>query len=342
MDDYYFITIDSYDLATDTYDRPHLEFYLLDSSTVDDISFNSYYEKGSYWEFVYYRLYSKSNGFNFDYFTSDSMNCNFFDCSSTTDSYNQLINNIETNYMYKDKKLQAYSFRRDVDTPDVAFDYDSYDFLYYSNIPFTYDIGSNYTLFLFSDFFTVGDGSLSISTGLGPATNKYLFLRSYYSADTFYPTDPDDPGDKPGEDESDATNQDIVDGLGDLNSSIGDLNDSINSSDTSGAQGSFGGFFDNFEDNNYGLSDIIKTPLTFIQGLSTQTCTPITLPLPFVEQNLILPCIKPIFQQHFGPLLTVYQLITFGIISYFIVINIFKTVRGFKNPDSNNVEVLEL
>ena len=340
MDYYYFITIDSYDPATDTYDRPHLEFFLLDSSSVDDISFKSYYEKGSYFEFVHYRLYSESNGFNFDYYTSDSMNCNFFDCSSTTDSYNQLINNIETNYMWRDKNLQAYLFRRDVDTPNVAFDYDSYDFLYYSNIPFTYDIGSNYTLFLFSDFFTVGDGSLAISTGLGPATNKYLFLRTYYSADTFYPTDPDNPGDKPGEDESDATNQDIVDGLGDLNSSIGDLNDSINSSDVNSSD--YENFFSDFEDNNHGLLSFITAPLSFIQSLTNSTCTPITVPIPFVDSSVTLPCMTTIYQRYFGSFFTVYQMITNGIIAYWIGINCYRIVKNMKNPNSYYVEVMGL
>lgn len=213
---------------------------------------------------------------------------------------------------------------------DNDYDLTGRPILYYSNIDlpynFTYD-GSDYPITVFSDWFGSED-SVSISTGHGPATNKYLMLRSFIEEDNFFP--PDEPDIDP-----DNPNQGIEDGLG-------DLNDSINSSDTSGAEDSFGGFFDNFEDDDYGLSDIIKTPLTFIQGLSTNTCTPITLPLPFVDQNLVLPCIKPIFQEHFSPLLTVYQLITFGLISYFIVINIFKTVRGFKNPDSNNVEVLEL
>ena len=200
--------------------------------------------------------------------------------------------------------------------------------LYYTNLQFEFRIDP-FSFKIFND-----KGDFTVSNGAGYQFDK-LFMLSWYVNDYSFDGDTSIPGEKPDDEDTDATNQDIVDGLG-------DLNDSINSTDTSGAEDSFGGFFDNFEDDDYGLSDIIKTPLTFIQGLSTNTCTPITLPLPFVDQNLVLPCIKPIFQEHFSPLLTVYQLITFGLISYFIVINIFKTVRGFKNPDSNNVEVLEL
>ena len=200
--------------------------------------------------------------------------------------------------------------------------------LYYTNLEFDFKLDP-FSFQIFND-----KGDFIVNDNMGYQFDK-LFMLSWYINDYNFDGDTSIPGQKPDDEDKDASNQDIVDGLG-------DLNDSINSTDTSGAEDSFGGFFDNFEDNDYGLSDIIKTPLTFIQGLSTNTCTPITLPLPFVDQNLVLPCIKPIFQEHFSPLLTVYQLITFGIISYFIVINIFKTVRGFKNPDSNNVEVLEL
>lgn len=194
-------------------------------------------------------------------------------------------------------------------------------FPFYANFDWSFNL-TNYQTTLVSDYYEL----YTTSDILGSKFNTDFYLWSYIDRNGFPEVTPPTP---------DNPNQGIEDGLG-------DINDSINSTDISGAEDSFGGFFDNFEDNDYGLSDIIKTPLTFIQGLSTNTCTPITLPLPFVDQNLVLPCIKPIFQEHFSPLLTVYQLITFGIISYFIVINIFKTVRGFKNPDSNNVEVLEL
>lgn len=289
-------------------DTPSFTFVLFNKDKIDLDSFvlNS---RLSY-NYYYFNLYNNGSS-------------NIYAWSSSTPSYSSALSNKET--LGNDYTTQLSSLF----TFDGNNNYDLVSsILYYTNIEFTY--GFDYPITVFHDWFSTAssDSSVSINTGMGTATNKYLMLRSFIEEDNFFP--PEDPEPTP-----DNPNQGIEDGLG-------DINDSINSSDTSGAQDSFGGFFDNFEDNDYGLSDIIKTPLTFIQGLSTNTCTPITLPLPFVDQNLVLPCIKPIFQEHFSPLLTVYQLITFGIISYFIVINIFKTVRGFKNPDSNNVEVLEL
>ena len=230
------------------------------------------------------------------------------------------INSFMNTYDSESRQISFFTF--DI---NELYDINTSGSVYYSNLEFEFNFSEGYDITFYSDFF---NEPVIVNNFLGYQFDRYFYIRNYFNGDTFLP-------EEPSPDDPDNPNQGIEDGLG-------DINDSINSSDTSGAQDSFGGFFDNFEDNDYGLSDIIKTPLTFIQGLSTNTCTPITLPLPFVDQNLVLPCIKPIFQEHFSPLLTVYQLITFGIISYFIVINIFKTVRGFKNPDSNNVEVLEL
>ena len=312
--------------------------------------------------FIYYVVWNSTsnyfgvNRFNYPGFIYYVVNTNKTELSdlSITLQYNssenryiyRLTDNGDINvYGWQGSSLNDVENKRDIlgengTFQSILFNFDGNDsynlvnhFLYYSNIDLSYKFdydGSTYPITVFHDWFSTSssDSSVSINTGMGPATNKYLMLRSFIDEDNFFP--PEEPEPTP-----DNPNQGIEDGLG-------DLNDSINSSDTSGAEDSFGGFFDNFDDNDYGLSDIIKTPLTFIQGLSTNTCTPITLPLPFVDQNLVLPCIRPIFEEHFSPLLTVYQLITFGLISYFIVINIFKTVRGFKNPDSNNVEVLEL
>ena len=261
-----------------------------------------------YWSFMFYP--NAANTSLHSFYNIDNIQDKISSSSSTNSG-------TWTNFIYWNNDGTLSSIFPYYVSDDIDFKYD-----------FTNSINnSKYEFNIYSDFNTNPDNPLTITDSLGPATNYLFYLRTYTDKLIFSP--PEEP------EEPDNPNQGIEDGLG-------DLNDSINSSDTSGAEDSFGGFFDNFEDDDYGLSDIIKTPLTFIQGLSTQTCSPITLPLPFVDQNLVLPCIKPIFQEHFSPLLTVYQLITFGLISYFIVINIFKTVRGFKNPDSNNVEVLEL
>lgn len=129
--------------------------------------------------------------------------------------------------------------------------------------------------------------------------------------------------------------------LDDVNQSIQDTNDTIKDSDTSGAGDTANSFFDNFEDNDYGLSDIITMPLQTIKNMSSSTCRPLTFPIPFVDTNMSLPCMSEIYSK-FGSILTIYQTITFGMIAYWVVVNIFATVRNFKNPDSDEIEVVAL
>lgn len=103
-----------------------------------------------------------------------------------------------------------------------------------------------------------------------------------------------------------------------------------------------GGFFDDFDDGgDYGLSDIIIMPLNTIKNITNSTCTPLKFPLPFVNQEMELPCMTDIYSQ-FGPILAIYQTITFGMIAYWVCVNLYGMVRNFKNPDSDEIEVVDL
>lgn len=126
------------------------------------------------------------------------------------------------------------------------------------------------------------------------------------------------------------------------NKKLDEMNDNLTNSNTNGAQDKANSFFKDFDDNDYGLSDIITTPLQLINNLSTASCSPLEIPIPFVNTNVTLPCMYDIYQQYFGSILTIYQTITTGLIAYWISINIFATVKGFKDPESDNVEVMEL
>lgn len=118
--------------------------------------------------------------------------------------------------------------------------------------------------------------------------------------------------------------------------------ETIKDSNTSEASSSANGFFNDFKSDDFGLSDIITMPLTFINGLSSSQCYDLDLPLPFVNQNAKLPCMTSIYQEHFGPLLIIYQTITTGFIAYWVCVNIFRLVQNFKDPDNDQVEVLDL
>lgn len=143
-------------------------------------------------------------------------------------------------------------------------------------------------------------------------------------------------------DKNNQLQQETNDKLDETNKELGDINDNITSTDTSDAEDKANGFFSNFDDNDYGLSDVITMPLNVIKNITSTSCTPLVLPIPFVNTDVTLPCMNTIYSQFFGNILTIYQTITTGMIGYWVCINIFAMVKGFKDPDSDNVEVMEL
>lgn len=137
-------------------------------------------------------------------------------------------------------------------------------------------------------------------------------------------------------------NQTIIDQNNATNDKLDDLNDSINNSDSSGASDSAGGFFEDFTTDTFGLTAVITAPLNFIKSLTSSSCTPLNIPLPFVDTNLTLPCMSTIYNQYFGGFYTLYQTITTGLIAYWVCVRIFNLVKDFKNPDHDEIEVMDL
>lgn len=126
------------------------------------------------------------------------------------------------------------------------------------------------------------------------------------------------------------------------NDKLDNLNDNITNSDSSGATSDASGFFDGFTTDTYGLTSIITAPLNLIKSLTSKTCSPLNLEIPFVDKTMQLPCMSTIYNQHFGTFVTIYQTITFGIVSYWVCVRIFALVKDFKNPDHDEVEVMDL
>ena len=118
-----------------------------------------------------------------------------------------------------------------------------------------------------------------------------------------------------------------------------DFNDTNVDESTSSASS----FFSGFTTDTFGLTSIITAPLNLIKSITSKTCTPLELQVPFLNnQTINLPCLTPIYQEFFGSFLTIYQTITFGIIAYWVCVRIFALVKDFKNPDSDRIEVLDL
>lgn len=127
-----------------------------------------------------------------------------------------------------------------------------------------------------------------------------------------------------------------------VNNSQQETNDLIKNDNTSEAENKAADFFTNFTTDNHGLTGIITAPLNAIQSLSSATCSPLELPLPFVNDTLTLPCMRPIYEEHFGSFMDIYDIITLGIISYWVMVRIFSLVKDFKNPEHDEIEVVDL
>ena len=128
--------------------------------------------------------------------------------------------------------------------------------------------------------------------------------------------------------------------LDDQTNAINNVNDSINNDNIDSGVGT--DFFSDFQDNSHGLTSIITAPLTAISSITSSTCQPLTIPIPFTNGSVSLPCMTQIYQDNIPTIYNIWKIVSFGIIAYFICLDIFHIVKGFKDPESDKVEVLDL
>lgn len=100
--------------------------------------------------------------------------------------------------------------------------------------------------------------------------------------------------------------------------------------------------FVSFQTDNHGLVSVIAAPIGALHTLTVSTCSPIVLPLPFVNRNITLPCYYSLYQSHFGVAFTLYQTIAFGLVSYYVIVGLLHTMKDFKDPKKDQIEVLKL
>lgn len=124
------------------------------------------------------------------------------------------------------------------------------------------------------------------------------------------------------------------------NQTISTITDSNTTEASSEANNFFSGFT---SQDNGGISSIITAPLQAISGLVSAQCIQIELPIPYLDnKTLILPCMSSIYREHFGAVFSLYQTIIFGAIAYRMLVSLFMMIQGFKNPDDDKIEVVDL
>lgn len=121
----------------------------------------------------------------------------------------------------------------------------------------------------------------------------------------------------------------------------------IMNSDTSGANSTANGFFNNFENNDHGLSGIVTAPLRLIQALTSRTLYQI--PITMLDKTVYLPPLEVWLDSldtntkyALKTFRVTYNIIVGGLVSYGAVKGIFKKVEELKNPDDSRVEVMDL
>lgn len=142
-----------------------------------------------------------------------------------------------------------------------------------------------------------------------------------------------------------SVNQNLDYSISEIQNETKKTNDILKDDNTTTANTNAMNFFNNFNDptQSTGLSAIIGAPLTLINNLVSGTCSPIRLSVPFLNNvNIDLPCMSTIYSQHFGTFLNVYRIITFGIISYWVIVRCFGIVKNLVDPDDDKIEVLDL
>ena len=200
-----------------------------------------------------------------------------------------------------------------------------YPYYISDSVKITYEF--NNTFDIYTDFVTNINKPLTINNTAGFGTNYLFYLRTYTSENNF---------------NADNDDHTIIDSVNDLVGIGSDTLEAITSSDISGAEGAFDSFFGNFETNDHGLFAIISTPLNFIKSFLNSVCTPLVLPLPFVDKDVTLPCMEYVYTKFFGNFFVAYQTITTGIVAYWICVNIMRIVKEIKDSEKDTIEVLDL
>lgn len=121
-----------------------------------------------------------------------------------------------------------------------------------------------------------------------------------------------------------------------------DINDSINNSNTEGGQTQANDFFNNFDSGQTGsLMDLVSLPLDFLDSLNN-TCSPISITLPFFNQTFQLPCLRSTLTSSFGGVVSIIVLVINALLCYRLIKGFIDIIHNLKDPNNDEIEVMDL
>ena len=134
--------------------------------------------------------------------------------------------------------------------------------------------------------------------------------------------------------------------INDTNEKLDNINNSINNNNVDGGVGS--DFFNDFSSqDNGGISGIISKPLVLINALlsNNNSCSALTFGIKFpniANKNVSLPSGCILWNSVPNNVVNIYQIFVVGFCSYYLLKRLFKDVEDLKNPEKDNVEVIDL
>ena len=130
--------------------------------------------------------------------------------------------------------------------------------------------------------------------------------------------------------------------LDETTDSINNLNDTINNSDTSDAESDGASFFNSFTESDHGgLSAIITAPLVVVNSMLTNNSCP-DLQFQVLGADVSFPSGCILWNNATSTIVTLWQTIVCGFISYCLLRKLFKDIENLKNPQDQEVSTLDL
>ena len=128
-----------------------------------------------------------------------------------------------------------------------------------------------------------------------------------------------------------------------VKSAVSDIQSTINSDNVEESNSSATDYFNNFDSGDTGsLMNLVSLPLKFLGNLNN-SCTPIILNTGYLG-TINLPCLSSYLYNYsdFAGLFNIISLVLNGLIMYGCIKSIINCVSKLKNPDNDEVEVMDL